>query len=163
MTCALFRGPSPWACACLAEFSTQTRAILEKFDRDKDGKLSVHELTAVVDSLVHSRFESRTFQWGIGVMAVFTVLLLGAMFGLTWAVIYAHKESKVRLHGVGSHWESHAVVAAGGFRVQGSGARACAYKHRWRALHPPPFQRAPPPQMRAGMRPRRCWGRQQAP
>lgn len=52
-------------------------------------------MTSVVDNLVHHKLRSRWLLYGLLVLIVFTVILLGAMFGLTWAVILSLKDTKV--------------------------------------------------------------------
>ncbi len=54
----------------------------------------------MVSTLVAEKFKSKAFRIGLIVLGVFTVILLGAMFGLTWAVVAALKDTKVRFHEV---------------------------------------------------------------
>ena len=61
-----------------------------------DGRIDASEIQAVVSTLVAEKFKSRAFRIGLIILGVFTVILLGAMFGLTWAVVAALKDTKVR-------------------------------------------------------------------
>ena len=64
-----------------------------------DGRIDANEIQAVVSTLVAEKFKSKAFKIGLIVLGVFTVILLGAMFGLTWAVVAALKDTEVRTSG----------------------------------------------------------------
>ncbi|GFR41007.1 hypothetical protein Agub_g1674, partial [Astrephomene gubernaculifera] len=79
----------------LMALNLETRTVLSKFDRNGDGDIDPSELEEVVDELVKSQFKSRLFMAGM-IMVIFSlVLLLGSGFGLTWAVVLAHKDTTI--------------------------------------------------------------------
>ncbi|GLI60550.1 hypothetical protein VaNZ11_002707 [Volvox africanus] len=80
----------------LARVNTPTRNILRKFDNNGDGRIDATEIQTIVTSLVAEKFKSKAFKIGLIILAVFTAVLLGAMFGLTWAVVAALKDTKVQ-------------------------------------------------------------------
>ncbi|KAG2493105.1 hypothetical protein HYH03_008768 [Edaphochlamys debaryana] len=80
----------------LERFNTPTRNILRKFDDNGDGRIDATEIQAVVSTLVAEKFKSKAFKIGLIILGVFTVILLGAMFGLTWAVVAALKDTEVQ-------------------------------------------------------------------
>ena len=65
-----------------------------------DGRIDASEIQAVVSTLVAEKFKSKAFKIGLIVLGVFTIILLGAMFGLTWAVVAALKDTQVDNSGV---------------------------------------------------------------
>ncbi|GIL85170.1 hypothetical protein Vretimale_10833 [Volvox reticuliferus] len=80
----------------LARVNTPTRNILRKFDNNGDGRIDATEIQTIVTTLVAEKFKSKAFKIGLIILAVFTTVLLGAMFGLTWAVVAALKDTKVQ-------------------------------------------------------------------
>ncbi|KAG2423999.1 hypothetical protein HXX76_014825 [Chlamydomonas incerta] len=84
----------------LERFNTPTRNVLRKFDGNGDGRIDASEIQAVVSTLVAEKFKSKAFKIGLIVLGVFTIILLGAMFGLTWAVVAALKDTQVDNSGV---------------------------------------------------------------
>ncbi|GLC67858.1 Vitelline membrane outer layer protein 1 [Pleodorina starrii] len=80
----------------LARVNTPTRNILKKFDNNGDGRIDANEIQTIVTTLVAEKFKSRAFKIGLIILAVFTAVLLGAMFGLTWAVVAALKDTQVQ-------------------------------------------------------------------
>ncbi|KAG2424508.1 hypothetical protein HXX76_014389 [Chlamydomonas incerta] len=84
----------------LERFNTPTRNVLRKFDDNGDGRIDANEIQAVVSTLVAEKFKSKAFKIGLIVLGVFTIILLGAMFGLTWAVVAALKDTEVNDSGV---------------------------------------------------------------
>ena len=64
-----------------------------------DGRIDASEIQTVVSSLVAEKFKSKAFKIGLIILGVFTTLLLGAMFGLTWAVVAALKDTQVSASG----------------------------------------------------------------
>ncbi|GIL55401.1 hypothetical protein Vafri_10963 [Volvox africanus] len=80
----------------LARVNTPTRNILRKFDNNGDGRIDATEIQTIVTTLVAEKFKSKAFKIGLIILAVFTAVLLGAMFGLTWAVVAALKDTKVQ-------------------------------------------------------------------
>ncbi|KAG2448470.1 hypothetical protein HYH02_006362 [Chlamydomonas schloesseri] len=84
----------------LERFNTPTRNVLKKFDDNGDGRIDANEIQAVVSTLVAEKFKSKAFKIGLIILGVFTIILLGAMFGLTWAVVAALKDTQVNDSGV---------------------------------------------------------------
>ncbi|KAG2423963.1 hypothetical protein HXX76_014902 [Chlamydomonas incerta] len=84
----------------LERFNTATRNVLRKFDDNGDGRIDASEIQAVVSTLVAEKFKSKAFKVGLIILGTFTILLLGAMFGLTWAVVVALKDTQVNNSGV---------------------------------------------------------------
>ncbi|KAG2423971.1 hypothetical protein HXX76_014910 [Chlamydomonas incerta] len=84
----------------LERFNTPTRNVLRKFDDNGDGRIDASEIQAVVSTLVAEKFKSKAFKVGLIILGVFTIILLGAMFGLTWAVVAALKDTQVNNSGV---------------------------------------------------------------
>ncbi|PNW88746.1 hypothetical protein CHLRE_01g042650v5 [Chlamydomonas reinhardtii] len=84
----------------LERFNTPTRNVLKKFDDNGDGRIDASEIQAVVSTLVAEKFKSKAFKIGLIVLGIFTIILLGAMFGLTWAVVAALKDTQVDNSGV---------------------------------------------------------------
>ncbi|KAG2493095.1 hypothetical protein HYH03_008758 [Edaphochlamys debaryana] len=80
----------------LERFNSPTRKILQQFDDNGDGRIDATEIQAVVSTLVAEKFKSKAFKIGLIILGVFTVVLLGAMFGLTWAVVAALKDTEVQ-------------------------------------------------------------------
>lgn len=79
-----------------AEFDSGTRKVLSAYDVDGDGKLTSEEIANVVDALVQERYKAKVFKYAVIAMTVFAIVILGASFGLTWAVVSALKDTKVR-------------------------------------------------------------------
>lgn len=60
-----------------------------------DGRIDANEIQTIVTTLVAEKFKSKAFKIGLIILAIFTTILLGAMFGLTWAVVAALKDTQV--------------------------------------------------------------------
>ncbi|KXZ55165.1 hypothetical protein GPECTOR_3g312 [Gonium pectorale] len=76
-------------------FRTPHRIILKKYDNDNDGRIDATEIQSVVDALMTEQFRSKAFKIGLIILTLFTIVLLGALFGLTWAVVAALKDTQV--------------------------------------------------------------------
>ncbi|GFR39710.1 hypothetical protein Agub_g189 [Astrephomene gubernaculifera] len=79
----------------LERFDEKTRNILKKFDNNGDGRIDASEIQTIVSTLVAEKFKSKAFRIGLIILGVFTAVLLAAMFGLTWAVVSALKDTQV--------------------------------------------------------------------
>ncbi|KAG2440681.1 hypothetical protein HYH02_010260 [Chlamydomonas schloesseri] len=73
-----------------------TDDVLSEFDANKDRQLDAHELAALVSKMVQEREDKRRLVWGLGALFVVLVVLLGALTGMTWAVVAAFKDTDVK-------------------------------------------------------------------
>eukprot|EP00798_Chlamydomonas_sp_ICE-L_P022133 gene22133-29195_t len=73
----------------------QVRDTLKKFDFNDDDNLDLSEVTALVEHLIAQEKKTQYLKWAIIFLAVFTVVLLGAMTGLIYAIVAALKDTEV--------------------------------------------------------------------
>ena len=62
-----------------------------------------------MEHLIAEQSMSQMLKWGFVGVLVFTLLLVGAMTGLTWAVVQALKDTKVR---AAYSWQLILILAA---------------------------------------------------
>lgn len=60
-----------------------------------DGRIDASEIQNIVTTLVAEKNKSKAFKIGLVILCLFTTVLLGAIFGLTWAVVAAFKDTQV--------------------------------------------------------------------
>lgn len=53
------------------------------------------QVTALVEHLLEEEHQNKQLRWAILFLIAFTAMLLAGMFGLTWAVVAALKDTKV--------------------------------------------------------------------
>jgi hypothetical protein len=68
----------------------------QEIDDDGDGRISKDEVSRVVNDLVNEQFRGRFYRMCLIGAGVYTVLLLGAIFGLVWAVMSTQQEVNVK-------------------------------------------------------------------
>ncbi|KAG2425893.1 hypothetical protein HYH02_014894 [Chlamydomonas schloesseri] len=73
-----------------------TDKVLNEFDVNRDQRLDANELAALVSKMVQEREDKRRLVWGLGAVLVVLVVLLGALTGMTWAVVAAFKDTDVK-------------------------------------------------------------------
>eukprot|EP00798_Chlamydomonas_sp_ICE-L_P025980 gene25980-11666_t len=69
--------------------------VLDQFDVDGNGTLDIQEVTALVEHLLSEQETSKFLKWFAIALIVFTVVLLAAMTGLIYAIVYAMKDTEV--------------------------------------------------------------------
>ncbi|KAG2481948.1 hypothetical protein HYH03_019092 [Edaphochlamys debaryana] len=79
----------------LAEVGTKFREVLKAFDKDGDNKITRPELEEVINHLVNHQFKNRIFLYFFLALLTYFLLLAGSLFGVTWAVVYAQKDTTV--------------------------------------------------------------------
>ncbi|GFR44981.1 hypothetical protein Agub_g6291 [Astrephomene gubernaculifera] len=67
-----------------------------EFDKDKDGQLSPEELGMVIEKLAAARSNRKVLMGVIIGFVIFSILLIGALSGMTWGVVAALKEEEIR-------------------------------------------------------------------
>ncbi|KAG2446347.1 hypothetical protein HXX76_000934 [Chlamydomonas incerta] len=75
---------------------SDTDKVLNEFDTNKDSRLDAHELAALVSKMVQEREDKRRLLWGLIAVLVVLVVLIGALTGMTWAVVAAFKDTDVQ-------------------------------------------------------------------
>ncbi|GFR41921.1 hypothetical protein Agub_g2713 [Astrephomene gubernaculifera] len=75
---------------------TKLEKILNEFDKDKDGQLSAAELGQVIERLAAERSNKKVLMGVIIGFVVFSIMLIGALSGMTWGVVAALKEEEIR-------------------------------------------------------------------
>jgi len=75
--------------------SDKVRDTLRKFDVNDDEQLDIAEVTALVEHLLAEESQNKQLRYAIIFLAIFTSVMLAGMFGLTWAVVYALKDTKL--------------------------------------------------------------------
>ncbi|KAG2448353.1 hypothetical protein HYH02_006935 [Chlamydomonas schloesseri] len=66
------------------------------FDINGDGNLDPSEISQIVETLANEQFRGRHLKYGFLALALVAVLLIGCMFGISWAVFLANKDTEVR-------------------------------------------------------------------
>lgn len=77
----------------------KVRAILKEFDVNQDEALDIEEVSTLVDHLVKKEMKYKYLKYAFGGLMGFTLLLLGSMFGLTWAVVESLKDTRLDTSG----------------------------------------------------------------
>lgn len=67
-----------------------------KYDKDNDGKIDRSDIFNIVEDVLKARKETRSVKKLAIVLGVVIVVLAGAMFGLTYAVVVMNKELSVK-------------------------------------------------------------------
>ncbi|KAG2429565.1 hypothetical protein HXX76_010800 [Chlamydomonas incerta] len=70
--------------------------VLSEFDANKDDRLDANELALLVSKMVQEREDKRLLLWGLIAVLVVLVVLIGALTGMTWAVVAAFKDTDVK-------------------------------------------------------------------
>ncbi|PNW77055.1 hypothetical protein CHLRE_10g420450v5 [Chlamydomonas reinhardtii] len=73
-----------------------TDKVLDEFDANKDNRLDAQELAALVNKMVQEREDKRRLLVGLIAVLVVLVVLIGALTGMTWAVVAAFKDTDVQ-------------------------------------------------------------------
>ncbi|KXZ42998.1 hypothetical protein GPECTOR_107g142 [Gonium pectorale] len=84
----------------LKQVGSQRRAanigvLLSEVDRDKDGTVDIAELLNMLEGVVKSRRERRYMCIGLIALTVFAACTIGAIVGLTYAIVNALKDTEV--------------------------------------------------------------------
>ncbi|KAG2488265.1 hypothetical protein HYH03_013116 [Edaphochlamys debaryana] len=79
----------------LCRFARPTRKILQLYDANGDGRIDAGEIQEVVSTLVAETFKRRVLQMALVALLVFACLVLGSLFGLTYAVVGSLRDAKV--------------------------------------------------------------------
>jgi C1A family cysteine protease len=77
----------------------KVRQVLKDYDVNQDETLDVHEVSALVEHLLKKEMKYTYLKYAFGGMTLFAFLLLGSMFGLTWAVVDSLKDTQVGTNG----------------------------------------------------------------
>eukprot|EP00198_Chlamydomonas_reinhardtii_P013576 XP_001702913.1 predicted protein [Chlamydomonas reinhardtii] len=80
----------------LAGLSVGAREKLAEFDVNGDGNLDPNEISQIVDTLANEQFRGRHLKYGFLALALVVVVLIGCMFGISWAVFLANKDTEVQ-------------------------------------------------------------------
>eukprot|EP00197_Chlamydomonas_leiostraca_P002368 CAMPEP_0202858050 /NCGR_PEP_ID=MMETSP1391-20130828/741_1 /ASSEMBLY_ACC=CAM_ASM_000867 /TAXON_ID=1034604 /ORGANISM="Chlamydomonas leiostraca, Strain SAG 11-49" /LENGTH=735 /DNA_ID=CAMNT_0049536921 /DNA_START=77 /DNA_END=2284 /DNA_ORIENTATION=- len=78
----------------------KVRRTLKQFDVNDDEQLDIGEVTALVEHLMAEERQNSQLKWAVIFLSVFACILLAGMFGLTWAVVAALKDTKTGDDGV---------------------------------------------------------------
>ncbi|KAG2442583.1 hypothetical protein HXX76_002668 [Chlamydomonas incerta] len=80
----------------LSGLSVGAREKLAQFDINGDGNLDPNEISQIVETLANEQFRGRHLKYGFLALALVVVVLIGCLFGITWAVFLANKDTEVR-------------------------------------------------------------------
>lgn len=92
--------------------SDKVRRKMEEYDTNHDGCVDIENVHAIIKSLVKEEKRSRMLKWGISGLFLFTIMLLGSTFGLTWFAVSTLKDTKIN---------NNILVTKDGTQVQVSG------------------------------------------
>ncbi|EKX40662.1 hypothetical protein GUITHDRAFT_75312, partial [Guillardia theta CCMP2712] len=81
-------------------FPASAQQQLQMIDINGDGALDSNEILAGVAALKSERAKSRLYSNFLIILSILSLLTLGAVFGLTYAVVEITKESEVHPGGV---------------------------------------------------------------
>ncbi|KXZ43364.1 hypothetical protein GPECTOR_92g587 [Gonium pectorale] len=90
--------------------------ILEELDRDGSGQIDVTELVSLLEGVANSRRERKYMCLAIVAMFIFGIVLIGAIIGLSYAMMYALKDTEVKggvMYVKGSDGLSSEIVRTG--------------------------------------------------
>ncbi|GFR46046.1 hypothetical protein Agub_g7515 [Astrephomene gubernaculifera] len=75
---------------------TKIAKYLQQFDKNQDGHIDVDELTNLVQGYALERQSKKMLIRVIIALVIFGILLVGALTGMTWGVVFALKDSKIK-------------------------------------------------------------------
>ena len=68
---------------------------IRALDTNNDGEIDAEELAEAVDQMVKTQRENRLIKWFLFSIAIFSMLTIAAVVGLTFAVVQLSKDTKV--------------------------------------------------------------------
>ncbi|KXZ48683.1 hypothetical protein GPECTOR_26g586 [Gonium pectorale] len=87
-----------------------------ELDRDGSGQIDVTELVSLLEGVANSRRERKYMWFAIVAMFIFGIILIGAIIGLSYAMMYALKDTEVKggvMYVKGSDGQSSEIVRTG--------------------------------------------------
>jgi C1A family cysteine protease len=76
--------------------SERVKAVLQQFDVNQDDALDIDEVCQLVEHMLNEDKKHTYLKYAFGGLMLFTLLLLGSMFGLTWAVVASLKDTEIQ-------------------------------------------------------------------
>lgn len=99
----LLHAACAWLRHAASDVSAPVKHTMYPMDTIHASTCAVDNVTALVEHMLEENTKHRMYRAAAAGLIVFTLLLLGSMFGLTWAVVAALKDTQVREGGVLLH------------------------------------------------------------